>query len=329
MAAAPAATEQPVVRRGLAGRFFALAAGAAVVVAAVAAGEFASFVVGAGFVYAVAVCGLHLVLNDTGLISLAHGAFVAVGAFAAAHVFDAVGAQALPLALPAAAGAAAIVGALVALPVLRMQGFTVAITTWLFVIAADRFFFTQDWFVGEAAGLRIGVPALGPLELATARTTLVVVGLVAGAAIALSWRVRHGRFGRSLYAVRSNEAMAASVGIDVRRTKVAVFAVGGAFAGVAGALWVLLLGRAVPSSFPPVLSVTFLAVAIIGGRGGLWGPVLAAFLFASGPELFGGLGRTLLYLSSLALVVVLVRFPGGMNEQGRHLAHLVRARSRR
>lgn len=304
----------------------AVAAGATAMVATVAfallRGEFSSFVVGLGFVYLVAVLGLHVLLNDAGQISLAHGAFVAVGAFAAAHVVEgSPGMLLVGLVAGAAAGAAA--GAVVALPVLRLEGFVVAITTWLFAVAADRYLFTQSWFVGGAAGLEVTAPEIGPIVLDTARRQLVAVAVVAAIALGVVAAVRRSRFGRSLHAVRSNEAMAMSVGIDVRATKVAAFAVAGGFAGLAGGLHVMLLGRAVPSSFPPFLSVTFLAIAIVGGRGGLVGPAIAAFLFASAPELFGGIGRTLQYVSALALVVVLVRFPGGVNEQVRGVARLV------
>lgn len=297
---------------------------AAVMAAGAASGEFFAFVVGLAFVWMVAVTGLHLLLNDAGQISLAHGAFVAVGAFTAAHVAGALGSGGLLPALAAGTVAAAAAGGLVSLPVLRMQGFAVAITTWLFAIAADRFLFTQPWFVGETAGLTLPLLALGPVRLVTARAAMLFTGIVAACAIAAGAAVRSSRFGRSLAAVRSNEAMAASVGIDVRGTKVAVFVVAGAFAGLAGGLWAVMLGRAVPSSFPPVISVTFLAVTIIGGRGSLWGPLVASVAFSAGPQLFGGLGRALLYVSEVALILVLVRFPGGMNEQGRHASTLHR-----
>jgi branched-chain amino acid transport system permease protein len=274
-------------------------------------------------VYAVAACGLHLILNDAGQISLAHGTVVAVGAFAGAHVF---GTGGLPLALVAGGCAGAVVGALVSLPALRLHGFIVAVTTWLFAIAVDRFLFTQPWFVGEAGGLAVADASFLGVRLGSARAELVAAAVIALIATCVTVSIRSSRFGRSLLAVRSNETMAASVGIDVRRAKIVVFVIGGAFAGVAGALWVLLVGRAVPSSFPPLLSVTFLAVAVIGGRGSLAGPIAAAFMFATGPQLFGWLGRVLLYASSLLLIVVLVQFPGGLNEQARHVRHLVARR---
>lgn len=301
----------------------------AVLAVALFASEFTAFSIGLGCVYAIAACGLHLILNDAGQISLAHGTVVGVGAFVGAQTFGALGASSLLLALAAGAAAGGAVGLVVALPVLRMQGFTVAITTWLFAIAVDRFLFTQPWFVGEAGGLSVATPNVLGIEVGSARAQMVVVAALAGVGLVITTRIRRSRFGRSLYAVRSNETMAASVGIDVRRTKVAVFVIGGAFAGAAGTAWVMLVGRAVPSSFPPLLSVTFLAIAIVGGRGSLAGPVLAAFLFATGPELFGSLGRLLLYLSALLLVFVLVRFPGGVNEQGRHLREAVVRRRHR
>lgn len=300
----------------------------ATVAIALGRGEFASFVIGLGFVYLIAVLGLHVLLNDAGQFSLAHGAFVAVGAFTAAQVAEGIGDRGLPVALVAGAAAGAAAGAVVSLPVLRLAGFTVAITTWLFAIAADRYLFTQQWFVGTQAGVALAPQRLGPVRLHTGRAELVTVAVIAVAAIAVTGRLRRSRFGRSLLAVRSNEAMAAAVGIDVRAAKVAAYAVAGGYAGLAGGLYILMLGRAVPSSFPPFLSVTFLAIAIIGGRGRLAGPIAAAFLFASAPHLLGSVGRPLQYVSALSLVVVLVGFPGGLNEQSRRAVSLLTRRAR-
>jgi branched-chain amino acid transport system permease protein len=291
-------------------------------------GEFTAFAIALGLVYVVAVLGIHVLLNDAGQVSLAHGAFVATGAFAAAHVQTALGANAFVVALLVGAAAGGAASGVVALPVLRLHGFTAAITTWLFVIAVDRFLFAQQWFVGPAGGVEVPAPRFASVDFSTSRSQLVLAMLVAGAAAAVAVRLRASRLGRSLLAVRSNEAMAACVGIDVRRAKVGAYVIAGAFAGLAGGLWVLILGRAVPSSFPPVLSVTFLAIAIVGGRGSIWGPAIIAFLFSSGPQLFGALGRTMLYLSALLPVLVLVRFPGGLNEQARSVSRAVSRRGR-
>jgi len=174
-------------------------------------GEFSAFVLGVGFVEVVAVLGLHILVNDAGQYSLAHGAFVAVGAFTAAHVAASMGPSLALIGLVAAALTGALTAAVVALPVLRLAGFAAAITTWLFAIAADRYLFTQSWFVGGQAGVDVAPFEVGPVALRTARAQLAFVAVVLALAIAATVRIRRSRFGHSLLAVRSNASMASAL----------------------------------------------------------------------------------------------------------------------
>jgi len=289
----------------------------------VSSGEFSAFVIALGLVYVIAALGLHLLVNDAGELSLAQGMFLAISAFVTVHVVRAWGGAAFPLAVLLATALAAAVSALVALPLLRMAGLAAAVTTYLFAVAGDAYLLHQEWFVVEAGGLRMPEASLLGLALSDGASQLATVAACAGLAALAVVGIRRARFGRALLAVRANPAMAEAAGIDVRAVRIGAYVVAGAFAGVAGALWALVLGGASVSSFPPALSLMLLSVVVIGGRGSQWGVAIAAFAFAVVPELFGGLGTLVNYLAPLGLVATLAFFNGGLNEQLRHNAALL------
>jgi ABC-type branched-subunit amino acid transport system ATPase component/ABC-type branched-subunit amino acid transport system permease subunit len=283
-------------------------------------GEFNSFVISLGLVYVVAALGLHLLVSDAGELSLAQGMFLAIAAFVSVHLVRAMGGAAFPLAVLAATTLAALVSGLVALPLLRMSGPAVAVTTYLFAVAGDAFLLHQEWFVLEAGALAMPRVELLGLDLSSPEGQLLTIAAsVAIAALAVI-AVRRARFGRALLAVRENPAVAEAVGIDVRLVRIGAYMVAGAFAGFAGALWALLLGGASVSSFPPALSLLLLSVVVIGGRGSQWGVAIAAFAFAVVPEWFSGLGTLVEYLAPIGLIATLAFYNGGLNQQLRDLA---------
>ena len=107
--------------------------------------------------------------------------------------------------------------------------------------------------------------------------------LLVGAAW-LAHNIVAGRPGRALESVRDGELAAASMGIDVRRTKAAAFCLSSMYAGLAGALLALAYGRIVPDSFGFVLSIEFLVMVVLGGLGSIRGAIAGAFFVAALPH---------------------------------------------
>lgn len=288
---------------------------------------------------AIGAAGLTLLTGLNGQLSLGHGALMAIGAYATALLLkrapDLNPALTLPIALLAAAAAAAIIGTAAA----RLRGPYLAGATLALAVAlpgvAIRF---SDVFGGDAG---TPVPALAPPAALTSTAPeqwLAWLTLVAGLLVfvLLSNLVRT-RFGRDLRAIRDDEIAAKLYGIPVARTRVLAFVISGACAGLAGALLAYWSNLAAPGGFPLTLSLSLLAAIVIGGLGTLPGALWGAFIVVFVPQWIGSLNDSLhlpgalrdqlpLALYGAVFVAAMLAFPHGI--QGL-LARVWALRSRR
>jgi branched-chain amino acid transport system permease protein len=238
----------------------------------------------------VAILGLNLVTGFAGLISIGHAAFVGVGAYTAALFASALGeshgfiTQAWPLVILLSGCVGAAFGAFVGLPALRLKHLYLAIGTLSFQMIFEwtiqvMTLFNQGqtmplgrvyWLTGK-----VGRSEHYEFWYFVALTTVVICGL----AVRNLLRTRHGR---CLVAVRDNDRAADAMGMHPGLTKVYAFALAGFFAGVAGALHAYLYRGAGFESFTLHHSITYLAMAIVGGLGTLsgsfWGPAAIVML---------------------------------------------------
>lgn len=285
------------------------------------------YLFGIGLVYATATLGLHLLLNDCGEISLAQGGQVALAAFAGAHLFPLVPGPLGPMVLVGGATlAGALSGAIVAIPMVKLRGLAVAVTTLLLNAAIFHFVLRIPDFVGGSGGLRLRSAEWLPATDAEAVGWLTAITIAAATAIHL---VRRGRFGLGLRTIRANEDLARSVGVPVERYRTAAYTLAGASAGVAAAMWVILHHGVAPSAFTDTFSLLLLTLVLLGGRGSVAGPVAAAISMAVLTGLLGGYGVVVSFLAPIALLLVLIGHPGGINEQFGLVARGLRALTRR
>lgn len=227
---------------------------------------------------AIGALGLNVLTGYAGQLSLGHAAFLGVGAYTGATVGASLGLP-LPVWLAAAAAAGAVLGLAVGPFAARLKGHMLGIVTLALVFVAQHAFRNWTPVTGGTAG-RTDLPSpavpgthdQGWFWLSWALVALVAV-LVAN--------VVRSRPGRAMVAVRANEAAAATMGIDVSRTKTAAFVVSGALAASAGALYGSYKQFVSPEDFGLLLSIQFLAMVLVGGAGTLCGPVLGA-LFLTG-----------------------------------------------
>ncbi|MGH3881677.1 MAG: ABC transporter permease subunit [Actinophytocola sp.] len=285
------------------------------------------YLYGLGLIYATATLGLHLLANDTGDISLAQGAQVALGAFVGGHAFTLIPAPFSPMVLVLAATlAGAVAGAVVSVPMLRLRGLAVAVVTLLLNAVVFHFVLRLSDFVGGSGGLRLRSEDVLPDSDIEAVGWLTVITIAVAAVIQL---LRRGRFGLGLRAIRANEGLARSVGVPVEAYRIAAYTAAGACAGVAGAMWVILHHGVAPSAFTDASSLLLLTLALLGGRGSIAGPVAAAIAMGVLTGVLGEYGTVVSFLAPVALVFVLIKHPGGLNEQ-LHMAGVgLRALARR
>ncbi|MBR9979783.1 MAG: branched-chain amino acid ABC transporter permease [Desulfatitalea sp.] len=227
----------------------------------------------------VAIMGLNIVTGFAGLISIGHAAFVGVGAYTLASFATTLGdshkliTHAWPLMIVLSGLMGALFGAFVGLPALRLKHLYLAIATLSFQMIFEwciQFlgFFNQGQtiYIGRVFWLT------GEVERSTHYTfwyyACLVVVVITGFGIR---NVMRSRFGRCLIAVRDNDRAADAMGMHPGLTKVYAFSLAGFMAGVAGALHAYLYRGVGIESFTLHHSITYLAMAIVGGLGTLPG----------------------------------------------------------
>lgn len=229
-------------------------------------------------IFATGATGLALLTGFTGQISLGHAAFMAIGAYTLAVL---TGALRFPFlaALPLAALASFALGAVVALPSLRIKGLYLAIATLAFQ-------FLTDYTIIHAAGAGLGAisvraPRIGPWILRTeaAMYYLVLAVWLAGGIFAAN--LIRTRIGLALMAVRDRDYAAQVLGINLLAYKALAFGLAAFYAGLAGALWGAYNRLVTPEHFTIIQSIDYVAMIVMGGLTSVWGPHLgAAFVTA-------------------------------------------------
>jgi branched-chain amino acid transport system permease protein len=183
------------------------------------------------------------------------------------------------LALVAAAAIAAPVGALVALPSLRLRGLYLALTTFA-VALAGQYLIVGDHRLFGSGPLTIGRPQIGRWAADSDAAFAVAVAAIFAVVATLVLLVRRSRYGRVLAAVRDSEAASATLGLDVRLPKLVTFAASAAIASVGGALFgaqSLIVGDV---NFEPVNNLVIFMLAVVGGVTTVTGALIGGFLYA-------------------------------------------------
>ena len=236
---------------------------------------------------------LDLILGYAGIVSLGHAAFLGFGAYAAALFAKLV----MPdpwVGLVFATLLTALLGALCSLLILRGSDLTRLMVTLGIALILYELANKLDWLTGGADGLQ-GV-MMGPVVTPFGRFDFDLYGRTAYAyslvvlvvALLLARRLVHSPFGFSLQALRDNRLRAASIGLAVNGRLVAVYTVGAALAGAAGALLAQTSGFASLDGFDFNRSAEVLLVLVIGGAGYLYGGIIGAVVFKLLHDLVSG-----------------------------------------
>ncbi|HXE38716.1 MAG TPA: branched-chain amino acid ABC transporter permease [Azonexus sp.] len=238
-------------------------------------------------IFALAASSLNLVLGFGGMFSLGHAAFFGAGAYAAAicqgsGIGEAL--LALPLAMLAAGFFALLVGAIS----LRTRGVYFIMITLAFAQMAYYLFISARAWGGDDGLPLVGRMTLGGFSLASDSALFYVALGCLVLVIGFLGRLAEARFGRVIQAIRENETRMEALGYPVFRYRLICFALGGALAGLAGALLANLTGLASPNLLQWTQSGTLLVMVIIGGVGYLYGGVVGAVVLLGLEEVLSG-----------------------------------------
>jgi branched-subunit amino acid ABC-type transport system permease component len=196
----------------------------------------------AAVILAVIFLSITVITGMGGLMSLCQATFVGVGMYGTAQVVNEWGLDVFSAILVGTV-IAGVVGALVALPALRVGGIYLALVTLAFAIAFETVIAPQPWANGGSQILRVPRPAMGPIDFGGNRAFLIlcmVMLAIVGVAVIL---LRVGTTGRFLDALRGSESAATSIGINPARAKIVAFSVSAAIAGFGGGLLVAQTGN--------------------------------------------------------------------------------------
>jgi len=289
--------------------------------------------------------GLNIVTGLAGLLDLGYVAFLAIGAYTTAILSTRFGLtfwECLPLA-PVAASAA---GLLLGFPILKLRGDYFAIVTLGFgeiirIVANNwrsltngsqgitnlprpSFFGLADFTANPAPG-HTAFNALFGIAYNPIQRVIFLYYVVLALALAVNvftLRIRRLPLGRMWEALREDDVAAAALGIDRRKIKLAAFAIGAAWGGVAGVVFDARQGFVTPESFGFIESAMITAIVVLGGMGSQLGIVLAAVVLVGLPELFREFDTYRMMTFGAAMIAIMRFRPRGLIETRRPTAVL-------
>jgi branched-subunit amino acid ABC-type transport system permease component len=223
-----------------------------------------TFTLTQGLAYSIVFLSIVLLTGMSGQISLCQASFAGIGAFTCAQLASHFGASVL-LGIVAGGAVAALVGVVVALPALRLGGLALALATLAFGLLADNVGFQFSWSGNGDSGVNLPRPQIGSLSFASGKAFFVLAFAVLVVCSLVVLAIRRGTTGRELAAMRGSELAAASIGTNLAKLKITVFALAAGLAGVGGALYGSLQGTVSPNDFNSLLSLVFMVVVVTTG----------------------------------------------------------------
>ena len=308
-----------------------------VVVVPLALSEYHLSILNLIMIAVVGALGLNILVGYTGQISIGHGALMSVGAYTAANLVTRIHAP-FWIALPAGGAMAAVIGAIIGIPSLRIKGLYLAIATLAGQLIIEWVINHVPWISGGVqASIEVPRPSLFGMPLKSQAQLYFFLLFFTALAIAATINLVRSRIGRAFIAIRDQDIAAEIIGIDIFRYKLWAFAISSFYAGVTGVLYTYYLGVANYEQFQIGVSIDYLAMIIIGGLGSVLGSIFGAvfvtllpivtrwvlesfgdLLFASS-DLAGVIPNLRLVIFGALIIAFLALEPEGLNRLWRNI----------
>ena len=265
--------------------------------------------------YVVLGLGLNIVVGQAGLLNLGYVAFYAAGAYTYALLYYHFGVG-FWLALPLGALAATILGVLLALPVLRLQGDYLAIVTLGFGEITRLVLENWNEFSFGPSGISgIPRPGLFGIEMDMHDATVYLYFLMILLCIITIFvvnRLQDSRIGRALLALREDEIACQAMGINKTMVKLTAFALGSTWAGLVGVIFAAKTTFVNPASFTFLESAMILSIVVLGGTGSIIGIIIGALLLILLPEYLRAFSDYRMLLFGIIMVIMMIFRPQGI-----------------
>jgi len=283
-------------------------------------------------VLTLALLSIVILTGWVGQISLAQAALMGVGAFSAAQVTRHFGLE-FPFHAVVAGAAAALAATAIGFFALRIRGLYLAIATLAFQWAVEASFLEWQPFSGGFNGVVIKPLKWPCCDFSDERVFYYLAWPTAILLIVMVANLRDSKTGRAWFAIRSSEVAARTLGINVVRYKLLAFAVSGFVIGVAGSINLNFIGSATPGDYNFQRSITFLAIAVLGGVGAIGGAVVGSIAYVFTDQyvftLWDGFKGKIDILAAVVLIFTILQNPNGIIGVREHLRERAEERRRR
>ncbi|NLV72713.1 MAG: branched-chain amino acid ABC transporter permease [Actinobacteria bacterium] len=269
-------------------------------------------------------------INLSGQLSLAHGGFVTLGAYASAVLLTKVGMSSTWLALLISAVLAAVIAVVIGIPFTRLKGIYFTITGIFFVQVIVLT--VQQWrsITGGNGGLQ-GVPrpdSILGIEFASKTSFFMLAIVLMVVSLVILWAIERSRIGMTFLGIKQADSLAESIGINTTVYKVAAFAIGGFFAGLMGGFYVQYVSAVDPTVFGFLPTIYMLIYVIVGGEDSFLGPMVGAALLTILPEVARPLQSWMPLLFAAILMVIIFLLPEGLVGLPHRLVGLLKKRTK-
>ena len=262
-------------------------------------------------IFIIATMGLNLTIGYAGQKSLGQAAFFGIGAYTVA-IFLKLGIS-FWIGLPVGALFCFFAGVLLGFPALRVQTIYLAFATLGFNTAIWLVMRNEEWLTGGTFGMNnIARPSLLDFNLDNNRNFYFLVLAVTLLMALLLKSLINSPWGKSFTALRDNPIRAESLGINTRAYTLMSFAIGAAYAGIAGGLYACLVQFIDPALFTVGASIMMYLMVVVGGPGYFLGPVLGSAVGVVLPEWLRFAQAWYLFIFGLAVILLMIWLPDGL-----------------
>lgn len=263
------------------------------------------------WIYAILSMGFNLLYGYTGQISLGQQTFFAIGAYAFALLQTKLF---VPPSLAAVASLAlcAALALLIGIPLLRLRTHYLAMATLAFGLIFYGVAIRWIDFTGGSTGIAVPQLKFGDAPVIGLKLYYLIL-CVAGAVLLLQDFIVRSHLGRALQAIRDDETAASALGVHVTRTKLSIFVLAAVIAALAGIAFSVTSLRVDPSMSEFRVLVNILTIAVVGGLGTRFGPVIGSAIVITLPQLLVRFGELETLVYGLFIVLFLLFLPNGLS----------------
>ena len=265
--------------------------------------------------YAIALLGLNILTGYNGQISLGHGAFFALGAYAAAIAMEH-GHMPYWAAVPVAGVACLVIGYLFGRPALKLEGLYLALATFALAVAMPqllKYKHLEQWTGGVGGIVLMKPDAPFGLPLSQDQWLFLYALAVTVVMFVIGHNLLSSGSGRAMRAIRDHAMAAEAMGVDSAHYKSMTFGISAAFTGVGGAMSAIAVQFVSPDSFTLFLSISLLVGVVVGGLGTLWGAIFGVLFIMFVPSFAESISKAAPWaVYGVVLIGIMFAMPGGV-----------------